>query len=172
MKQIFRKIGLGLAILLAMPLASYAKNRYQSDLLAQIAESLQIKNVLDTMSNGSYIAQRTYKSHPLSIIVEDGEVEHIGYTLFSKEMRIGMPSPVYNFWNDMRYRLTCRLRELSRWSVSCLRTRLHSQWATFTSCRMYVLWTMCAFRWIIYRTACVVSHGRRMAVRCARCVSR
>ena len=97
MKQIFRKIGLGLAILLAMPLASYAKNRYQSDLLAQIAESLQIKNVLDTMSNGSYIAQRTYKSHPLSIIVEDGEVEHIGYTLFSKEMRIGMPSPVYNF---------------------------------------------------------------------------
>ena len=80
MKQIFRKIGLGLAILLAMPLASYAKNRYQSDLLAQIAESLQIKNVLDTMSNGSYIAQRTYKSHPLSIIVEDGEVEHIGHS--------------------------------------------------------------------------------------------
>ena len=67
MKQIFRKIGLGLAILLAMPLASYAKNRYQSDLLAQIAESLQIKNVLDTMSNGSYIAQRTYKSHPYDL---------------------------------------------------------------------------------------------------------
>lgn len=97
MKQIFREIGLGLAILLVMPLASYAKNRYQSDLLAQIAESLQMKAMLDTMSNGSYIAQQAYMSHPLSIIVNDGEVEHIGYSIFSKEMRSGMPSPIYNF---------------------------------------------------------------------------
>lgn len=97
MKQIFREIGLGLAILLVMPLASYAKNRYQSDLLAQIAESLQMKAMLDTMSNGSYIAQQAYKSHPLSIIVNDGEVEHIGYSVFSKEVRSGMPSPIYNF---------------------------------------------------------------------------
>ena len=94
MKQIFREIGLGLAILLVMPLASYAKNRYQSDLLAQIAESLQMKAMLDTMSNGSYIAQQAYMSHPLSIIVNDGEVEHIGYSIFSKEMRSGMPSPI------------------------------------------------------------------------------
>ena len=127
MKQIFRKIGLGLAILLAMPLASYAKNRYQSDLLAQIAESLQIKNVLDTMSNGSYIAQRTYKSHPLSIIVEDGEVEHIGYTLFSKEMRIGMPSPVYNFLE--RYALQADL-PLKR--IKSVERQLFEDEVTFT----------------------------------------
>ena len=97
MKQIFREISLGLAFLLVIPLASYAKNHYQSDLLARIAESLQMKAMLDTMSNGSYIAQHAYKSHPLSVIVNDGEVEHIGYSIFSKEIREDMPSPIYNF---------------------------------------------------------------------------
>lgn len=107
MKQIFCKIGLGLTVLLVLPFASSAKNRYQSDLLSQMAESLQMKAVLDTLSDGSYIAQQSYKSHPLSIIVSDGEVEHIGYSIFSKEMRAVAPSPVYNFLE--RYALQANL---------------------------------------------------------------
>ena len=107
MKQIFCKIGLGLTVLLVLPFASSAKNRYQSDLLSQMAESLQMKTVLDTLSDGSYIAQQSYKSHPLSIIVSGGEVEHIGYSLFSKEMRAVAPSPVYNFLE--RYALQANL---------------------------------------------------------------
>mgnify|MGYP004533829475 CR=1 FL=1 len=97
MKRRFSRIGLWLAVLMVTPLASFAKNRYQSDLLIQMAESLQMKAELDTISNGSYIAQKSYNSHPLSIIVENGEVEHIGYTIFSKEMRTSMSSPVCNF---------------------------------------------------------------------------
>lgn len=107
MKQIFCKIGLGLTVLLVLPFASSAKNRYQSDLLSQMAESLQMKAVLDTLSDGSYIAQQSYKSHPLSIIVSGGEVEHIGYSIFSKEMRAIAPSPVYNFLE--RYALQANL---------------------------------------------------------------
>lgn len=107
MKQIFCKIGLGLTVLLVLPFASSAKNRYQSDLLSQMAESLQMKTVLDTLSDGSYIAQQSYKSYPLSIIVSGGEVEHIGYSIFSKEMRAIAPSPVYNFLE--RYALQANL---------------------------------------------------------------
>lgn len=97
MKQRFSRLGFWLTILLAMPLVSFAKNRYQSDLLAQMAESLQMKAVLDTMSDGSYIAQRMYKNHPLTVIINHGEVEHIGYSIFTDEIRCGMPSPTYNF---------------------------------------------------------------------------
>ncbi len=132
MKQRLRHIGLGLTVLLAMPLASFAKNRYQSDLLAQMAESLQMKAVLDTMSNGSYIAQRTYKNHPLSIIVTEGEVEHIGYSLFSKEMRADMPSPVYNFLE--RYALQADL-PLKR--VKSVDRQLFEDEVTFTVGNIY-----------------------------------
>lgn len=121
MKQIFCKIGLGLTVLLVLPFASSAKNRYQSDLLSQMAESLQMKTVLDTLSDGSYIAQQSYKSHPLSIIVSGGEVEHIGYSIFSKEMRAIAPSPVYNFWKDMRCKQIYLLRERKVWSVNSMR---------------------------------------------------
>lgn len=97
MKHVIRHLVVWLILLLAMPLVSFAKNRYQSDLLAQMAESMQMKSVLDTMSNGSYIAQCLYKNHPLTVIVNQGEIEHIGYSIFSEDIRQGMPSPVYNF---------------------------------------------------------------------------
>lgn len=140
MKQIFRKVGLGLAVLLVLPLASSAKNRYQSDLLAQMAESLQMKNVLDTLGNGSYIAQRTYKNHPLSIIVVDGEVEHVGYSIFSEEMRANMPSPIYNFLE--RYALQADL-PLKR--IKTVENQLIEDDVTFTDGNIYKLssvWTM------------------------------
>lgn len=140
MKQIFRNVGLGLAVLLVLPMASSAKNRYQSDLLAQMAESLQMKSILDTLSNGSYIAQRTYKNHPLSIIVKDGEVEHLGYSIFSNEMRTGMPSPVYDFLE--RYALQA---DLPMKRVKTVERQLFEDDVTFTVGNIYRLssiWTM------------------------------
>ena len=140
MKQIFCKIGLGLTVLLVLPFASSAKNRYQSDLLSQMAESLQMKAVLDTLSDGSYIAQQSYKSHPLSIIVSDGEGEHIGYSIFSKEMRAVAPSPVYNFLE--RYALQANL-SLKR--MKSVERQLYEDDVIFTVGNIYKLssiWAM------------------------------
>lgn len=128
MKQRFSHLGFWLTILLAMPLVSFAKNRYQSDLLAQMAESLQMKAVLDTMSDGSYIAQSKYKSHPLTVIVNHGEVEHIGYSVFTAEMRDGMPSPIYNFLE--RYALQADL-PLKR--IKTVERQLFEDDVTFTT---------------------------------------
>lgn len=128
MKQRFSHLGFWLTILLAMPLVSFAKNRYQSDLLAQMAESLQMKAVLDTMSDGSYIAQSKYKSHPLTVIVNHGEVEHIGYSVFTEEMRDGMPSPIYNFLE--RYALQADL-PLKR--IKTVERQLFEDDVTFTT---------------------------------------
>ena len=128
MKQRFSHLGFWLTILLAMPLVSFAKNRYQSDLLAQMAESLQMKAVLDTMGDGTYIAQSKYKSHPLSVIISHGEVEHIGYSVFTAEMRDGMPSPIYNFLE--RYALQADL-PLKR--IKTVERQLFEDDVTFTT---------------------------------------
>jgi len=140
MKQVFRKVGLGLTVLLVFPFASFAKNRYQSDLLTQMAESLQMKAMLDTMSNGSYIARQAYKGHPLSVIIKDGEVEHIGYSIFSEEMRADMPSPVYNFLE--RYALQA---DLPMKRIKTVERQLFEDDVTFTVGNIYKLssiWTM------------------------------
>lgn len=134
MKQRFSHLGFWLTILLAMPLVSFAKNRYQSDLLAQMAESLQMKAVLDTMSDGTYIAQSKYKGHPLTVIVNHGEVEHIGYSVFTEEMRDGMPSPIYNFLE--RYALQADL-PLKR--IKTVERQLFEDDVTFTTGTIHTL---------------------------------
>lgn len=116
MKLKLLRIGLWLAVLVATPLASFTKNRYQSDLLVQMAESLQMKEELDTMGNGSYIAQKSYNSHPLSIIVANGEVEHIGYSIFSSDMRASMPSPVCDFLERLALQTDLPLKRIKTMS--------------------------------------------------------
>jgi len=108
MKPIYNKFCFCIALLLAIPWSLPAQcNHYQTDLLAQMAEALQMQTVLDTLSNGVHIAQQTYKGKPLCIIVNDGEVEHIGYAIFPEGMREDAPSPVYNFLE--RYALQASL---------------------------------------------------------------
>lgn len=97
-----------MVLLLAIPWSLPAQcNHYQTDLLARMTEALQMHTVLDTLSNGVHIAQQTYKGKPLCIIVNDGEVEHIGYAIFPEGMREDAPSPVYNFLE--RYALQASL---------------------------------------------------------------
>lgn len=108
MIRIFHKINFCLILLLAIPWTAQAQhNRYQSDLLSHMAEALQMRSVLDTLTNGVYLAQHQYKSLPLNIIINEGEVEHIGYAIFPAEMRKANPSPVYNFLE--RYALQASL---------------------------------------------------------------
>ena len=108
MKLTYCKFRLYLALLLAVPWPSWAQhNRYQTDLLARMAEALQMQPVLDTIGNGVHIAQQTYKGKPLCVIVNNGEVEHIGYAIFPEGIREGAPSPAYNFLE--RYALQASL---------------------------------------------------------------
>lgn len=108
MKSAHYKLYFCLALLLAVPWPLMAQhNRFQTDLLAKMAEALQMRTVLDTLGDGIHIAQMTYKDKPLCVIVKNKEVEHIGYAIFPKEMREGAPSPVYNFLE--RYALQASL---------------------------------------------------------------
>lgn len=75
-----------------------AQNRYQTDLLADIAESLKLVSRLDTLKDGRYHTGFAYKKRPLNISVENGCVNHIGYLFFSMEQRQLLNAPiVYDF---------------------------------------------------------------------------
>lgn len=96
MKRRLRFICLAFACLGAS-LCVCAQDRYQSDVLADMAKSLKLENRLDTLSDGAYEATFTYKKRPLRVEAREGRVCHIGYVLFTAAQRQAMPSPVYDF---------------------------------------------------------------------------
>ncbi len=88
---------LALLCLVSYFLPSEGRNSYQSDLLCKIATAMQIKEVTDTLGSGVYDAFLQYKGHPVSIVVGNNTVGHIGYSLFPKEMRSNIFPSVCNF---------------------------------------------------------------------------
>lgn len=74
-----------------------AQNRYNTDLLERMAEALSQKQIIMQWEEGEHDDKLSYRGKPLTVIIADGEVQHIGYRLFNAEERRKMPSPVYNF---------------------------------------------------------------------------
>lgn len=84
-----------------------AQNRFNTDLLEQMAEAMSQKQNIAQWEEGEYYGKLHYQGKPLTVTIADGEVKHIGYTLFNKEERLEMPSPVYDFIE--RYALAINL---------------------------------------------------------------
>lgn len=76
---------------------SVAQNSYRTDLLTRMASAMQITDRLDTLKNGMYWRWEQYKGNPVTIIVKNRHVEHIGYALFTPSQRKAFPSPIYDF---------------------------------------------------------------------------
>ena len=100
-------IGLLLTILWGNTSMMIAKNRYQTDILINMAELLRLSSQLDTLKNGCYQSKFFYDKRPLTICVQNGSICHIGYMLFSDQQRKALKSPVYNFLE--RYALAADL---------------------------------------------------------------
>lgn len=81
----------------AIQVDGYAQNRYSSHALENMAEAMQISNILDTLSDGVYQNVCSWDNHSLNIIVEDCEVVHIGYSLFPPEILKQEISPACRF---------------------------------------------------------------------------
>lgn len=107
MKNKFCFIGLLFAFLWVNTSLLIAKNRYQTDILANMAESLKLSSKLDTLKDGCYKSEFSYKQRPLNVCVSNGKICHIGYVLFSDQQRQAFKSPVCNFLE--RYALAADL---------------------------------------------------------------
>lgn len=69
-------------MLCAMTLcAVVAQNRYATERLRGIAKAMGLSESVEALPDGDYREGLAYASHPLHVIVGDGEVRHIGWSL-------------------------------------------------------------------------------------------
>lgn len=113
--QIFRRGFLFWLTLVAIPVNIYSQNRYSSCLLRNMVETMQISTFLDTLSDGIYQNSYTWNNRSLTIIVEDSEVVHVGYSLFPIEVQKQEVFPACRFieqyvlWADLPLKKTFSL---------------------------------------------------------------
>lgn len=77
--------------------ASYAQNAYRTDLLKLIADKCNLHPKLDSIKDGEHIQCAQFRNLPITAIVENKRVTHIGYSIFSPEQRAGFGKVVCNF---------------------------------------------------------------------------
>lgn len=90
--------------------------RYNTRRLSEIACGINWKEVLDTLSDGMYDNFCLFHGNPVTVIVCNGRIEHIGYAVFLPQQRTAFPSPVYNFLE--RYALEKDLPLGRKWDFS------------------------------------------------------
>lgn len=74
-----------------------AQNSYQTDLLGRMATSLQLTSQFNTLKDGVYWKHFSFSGKPITVIVQNRRIEHIGYALFTPYQRSVISSPVFNF---------------------------------------------------------------------------
>lgn len=74
-----------------------AKNTFRTDLLKVVAGKCGLSQQLDTIKDGEYVHLAQFRNQPVTAIVENHRVIHIGYSLFSPTQREGFGKEVCNF---------------------------------------------------------------------------
>lgn len=88
---------MAIAIVVGTSLTAIATNGYRTDLLERMAKVMKISARLDTLSNGEYYRHLIYNNRAITIIVNQGKISHIGYSVFTPELRRAIPYPVCDF---------------------------------------------------------------------------
>ncbi len=81
----------------ALPTHGIAQNSYRTDLLKLIADKCKLHQKLDSIKDGEHIQCAQFRNQPITAIVENKRVTHIGYSIFSSEQRAGFGKVVCNF---------------------------------------------------------------------------
>lgn len=99
---IYRKASLVItAILLSVAcLPSWADThtagRFRSDILASMAGAMKMNTQISSLPDGIHVATLSYAGKPVTVTVDNGEVSHIGYSIFDADLRAAAPSPFYD----------------------------------------------------------------------------
>lgn len=88
-----------------------AQVSYNTDLLERMAKTMQLSDQIESLGEGAHYAVLQYQGHPLTVIVRNGEVRHIGFQIFNPDIRNQWSSPVYDFIE--RYALEIQLPHIS-----------------------------------------------------------
>ena len=109
----------------------HAHNDYKTDLLNKISACMKMHDTIVSMPNGEYYGKLKYGNKPLTVIIDNGVVEHIGYMIFTKCQRDGLRSPVCNFIE--RYLLESSLPLKKEKNIN---TQMHEDDVHFNSGKM------------------------------------
>lgn len=80
-----------------IPMGLFAQNEYRTAILKVMADKTGLCQYLDSVSDGEYIQIAQFNEQPLTAIVEDKCVTHIGYSIFDSIQREGLGEHVCNF---------------------------------------------------------------------------
>ena len=80
-----------------IPTIAVPRNGYRTDLLEKIANKTGLRLQTDTLADGEHNECAQYKNMPVTVIVSNQRVIHIGYSLFSAEQRKGFGDNICNF---------------------------------------------------------------------------
>ena len=86
-KKVFLSILFGGITLSLCAHEKQKRNAYFSEELRTIAVRSNIASISDTLGEGIHYGITVYKKKPITIIVEDNEVKHIGYSIFTRSTR-------------------------------------------------------------------------------------
>jgi len=78
-------------------LNAIAGNGYSTDLLERMATTMNITARIETLADGIYYRYLTYNDRNITVIVNDHEISHIGFAVFTPSVREALNSPVCNF---------------------------------------------------------------------------
>lgn len=101
---------IAIVIVAGASLTAVARNGYCTDMLQRMASCMNVKAKLDTLSEGEYYRYFVYNNRPVTVIVKNGEVAHIGYSVFTLAIRHRMASPVCNFLERYALEITLPLK--------------------------------------------------------------
>ena len=83
--------------LLAINVSLMAGNDYKTDLLTRMAASMNVSSQLRELPDGEYYKYLTYQGKPVTVIVNNNTIDHIGYSLFTPHQRSIANGPICNF---------------------------------------------------------------------------
>lgn len=106
----FAQQAISLFIVLGACLTAVAGNSYRTDMLERMAIAMKITMQLDTLKDGEYYRHLYYNRRPITVIVEKGEIVHLGYSVFTPNIRRAMNSPVCNFLERYALGITLPLK--------------------------------------------------------------
>ena len=115
-----------LLIMGVYPVLAQYPGRYRTVRLQKIAQNLECEDILKNYESGVYLNFMYFQDCPLTAILRNQQVEHIGYTLFSERQRQILPSPIYNFLE--RYSLEM---DLPREETFTIEERMQMDMVTF-----------------------------------------
>lgn len=97
-------------IFLSTCTVSMATNGYATDLLKKMAVAMNMAQELDDLVDSCYYRSFTYNGRPITVDVQQGNVTHIGYSLFSKAQKEFLKSPICNFLERYSLEITLPMK--------------------------------------------------------------